>query len=98
MFGYKADLTALLFKTYICNYIRHLIIQCLYSLHRLLQVRNSSRIRNLAELKARQEEERVKRERERERERERRERQYSVHLAPPAVQQRSRRRLARPVL
>jgi len=68
---------------------------------RLLQVRNSSRIRNLAELKARQEEERLKRERERERERERdlrRERQFSAHLAPPTVQQRSRRRLARPVL
>jgi len=72
---------------------------------RLLQVRNSSRIRNLAELKARQEEERLKRERERERdlrrERERdlrRERQFATHLAPPTVQQRSRRRLARPVL
>ncbi|KAH8302342.1 hypothetical protein KR044_005394, partial [Drosophila immigrans] len=65
---------------------------------KLLQVRNSSRIRNLAELKARQEEERLKRDRERERDRVRRDRQTSQHLAPPASQSRSRRRLARPVL
>ncbi|KAH8406813.1 hypothetical protein KR222_004225, partial [Zaprionus bogoriensis] len=64
---------------------------------KLLQVRNSSRIRNLAELKARQESERLKRERERERDIIRHERQNSANLAPPAVQQRSRRRLARPV-
>lgn len=60
--------------------------------HRLLQVRNSSRIRNLAELKARQESERLKRERERDLVR-----QNTAALAPPSVQ-RSRRRLARPVL
>ncbi|EDV95699.1 GH15633 [Drosophila grimshawi] len=61
---------------------------------KLLQVRNSSRLRNLAELKARQEEEREKRELERERERIRRERQTATSLA---AQQRTRRRLARAV-
>jgi len=57
---------------------------------RLLQVRNSSRIRNIAELKARQEEERLRREEERQRrERENlyQERQNANWVAPPHQQQ-----------
>ncbi|EDW33712.1 GL13236 [Drosophila persimilis] len=74
---------------------------------KLLQVRNSSRIRSIAELKARQEEERQERERENERERQRnereqlyRERQNAHWVAPPSQNQnqRTRRRLERPVL
>lgn len=61
-------------------------------IHRLLQVRNSTRIRNIVELKARQEQERLLRERQR------------YQFEPPtnlkhqqlsSVQSRARRRLAR---